>query len=114
MKIDFDIVRIGKFRKDSLKERIIKENVDILKHQIRSLLEDIKFKGKYDEMGLTLVIPSKGADIKISIEDRPDENVRYILNQNFPNSIYKGDYSVILDNAHNTEFPSWLFLNNNA
>lgn len=105
MEIKFEIVRVGKFRRDSLAERFIKENVALMKKSIRSLLEDFKYMGNDDKMELTLVIPAKGDNIKIYIGDRKDENFRKILRQNFPDSIYKGNDSIIEENIHNPIFP---------
>lgn len=105
MEITFEIVRIGKFRKDSQVEKIIKENVNLMKKSIRSLLEDFKYMGKDDKMELILVIPAKGDNVKIYIGDRKDENLRELLRQNFPDSIYTGNDSIIEENIHNPIFP---------
>ena len=104
MKVNFDIVRIGKFRKNILAEKLLKENTDLLRNEISKLLEEVKYKGS-DEMGLMLVIPAKGYRIKICLEGRTDENVRRILSQNFHDSIYKGAHSIIEENIHNPVFP---------
>ena len=111
MKVKFDIVRIGKFRKDAFVERFLKENVDLMKSKISSLLKDIKYKSEYNEMGLILVIPARGENIKIYIEDLQDTNVKKILSPNFPHSIYKRNYSIIEDNVHNPIFPIRVYIN---
>ena len=108
MKVNFDIVRIGKFRKNILAEKLLKENADLLRKEISKLLEEVKYKGESDEMGLMLVIPAKGYRIKICLEDRNDENVRRILSQNFPDSIYKGAQSIIEKNIYNPVFPIYV------
>lgn len=105
MKVNFDIVRIGNFRKNLLAEKLLKENADLLRNEISKLLQEIKYKEVYDEMGLTLVIPNKGNHIKIFLKDRTDENVIRLLSQNFPDSIYKGPDSIIVENIHNPVFP---------
>ena len=40
MEVKFDLVRIGKIRKSSIAEKILKQNVDLLRNEIRSFLKD--------------------------------------------------------------------------
>lgn len=104
MEVKFDLVRIGKPRKNSTIEIILKQNVNLLQNSIRYFLEDEVSTDKYNRIDMVMIIPSKGSSIKIALQDINDNNIKKSLRQKFPNSIYKGDYSIILDNIHNRVF----------
>lgn len=104
MEVKFDMVRIGVIRKNSISEKILRENVDSLKYSIQSLLKDEKVDNKHNQINMTMIIPSKGYNIKIVLEDIKHEYLRKELKLNFPNSIYNGKYSEIMDNLDNKIF----------
>jgi len=51
-----------------------------------------------------MIIPGRGYEIKIALQDIRDTNVKKILKVNIPLQIYKGDYSIIIDNINNRIF----------
>lgn len=104
MEVKFDLVRIGKIRKNSICEKILKENVDSLKNNIRSLLKDEKVDNKHNKIHIVMIIPSKDYNIKIVLQDIRYEYIRKELRFNFPSSIYNGEYSEIMDNLENKVF----------
>lgn len=104
MEVKFDLVRIGKIRKNSIAERILKENVNLLSTYIRSFLKEEKINNKHNTISMTMVIPGKGYNIKIALQDVKDLHIKKELRNNFPNSIYRGEYSTIMDNVHNKIF----------
>lgn len=104
MEVKFDLVRIGGIRKNLIAEKIIKENLDILRNEIRSLLKDENINNKYNRIDMVLIIPQKGYTIKIVLHDIKDESIRKKLKLHFPKYIYKGDYSIIMDNLDNKIF----------
>lgn len=101
MKVNFDLVRIGEIRKKKISETLIKQNVKLLKSNIRYLLENVDNDNKSNEISMVIIIPGKGYDIKIALRDVRDKNIKRILQQNYPNNIYKGSYSTIMDNINN-------------
>jgi hypothetical protein len=107
MEVKFDLVRIGNIRKEKKTEIIIKQNLDILKNEIRSLFLDDKIENKSNQFSVVLVIPSKGHNIKIVLEEIKDENIKNQLRKEFPKSTYKGDYLKLLDNIDNKVFGSY-------
>mgnify|MGYP000057659148 CR=1 FL=1 len=103
MKIKFEPVRIGKFRKDLIQERILKENYLKLKHEISVFVESIQSD---DTIDVDIVIPEKGNRISITLDSIEDNYIKNQLMENFPNSIYNGDYNVLYNNSTNLElFP---------
>ncbi len=98
MEVKFDLVRIGKFRKNNIAEKIISQNLKIFRDDIRSLLKDKKSFYKNNKLNIVMIIPAKGYNIKISLEDISDEQIKKDLMYNFPNSIFKGKYSILLNN----------------
>jgi hypothetical protein len=104
MEVKFDLVRIGGIRKSSNAETLLKGNVDLLRNNIRSLLKDLNISNKHNSISLVMIIPGKGANIKIALDNIKDENIRKELRYNFPRSIYKGDYSLIMNNIENKIF----------
>ncbi|PHS04550.1 MAG: hypothetical protein COA88_13465 [Kordia sp.] len=99
MKINFDLVRIGKKRKNLNSEYVLKENVRLLKLSIRDLLENEVCSNKNNSDSMTMIVPARGYVIKIRLQDINDVYIRKILNDRFPGYIYKGSYDTILDNS---------------
>lgn len=104
MKVKFDIVRIGRIRKNYTSELVLKENLNFLKSNIRTLLSEKVIENKSNQISIVLVIPAKGFNIKIVLNDIKDNDIKKELKKHFPNSIYNGSYSVILDNINNHFF----------
>jgi hypothetical protein len=104
MDVKFDLVRIGKIRKSSIAEIVLKQNVDLLRNNIRSFLKDENINNKYNTIRMVIIIPGKGYNIKIALQDIKDLNIKKELKNNFPNSIYKGEYSIIMKNIENKVF----------
>jgi hypothetical protein len=104
MEVKFDLVRIGGIRKSSNAETIIEGNVDLLRNNIRSLLKDINISNKPNSISMVMIIPGKGYNIKIALDDIKDDLIIKELRNNFPHSIYKGDYSLIMNNIDNKVF----------
>ena len=107
MEVKFDLVRIGKIRKSSIAEKILKQNVDLLRNEIRSFLKDENINNKHNTVHMVITIPGKGYNIKIALQDIKDLHIKKELKNNFPNSIYKGGYSIIMDNLENKVFGSY-------
>lgn len=104
MELKFDLVRIGGIRKNAIAEKIIKENLDILRNEICLLLKDENINNKYNRIHMVLIIPQKGYIIKIVLHDIKDESIRKKLRLHFPKHIHKGNYSIIMDNLDNKVF----------
>jgi len=102
MDVKFDLVRIGKFRKNYVSETILKQNADLLRTNIRYLLQDRKCSHKDNTVHMTMVIPGKGYNIKIVLQDVRDFHIRKQLKEKFPNSIFKGDQSILRNNIWNS------------
>lgn len=103
MKVSFELVRIGKFRKSFSTERALKVNTINLKKAITFFIKNELCYKKDIEM--VLIIPEKGQNIKIVLDDIRDFNVKKELKKKFPKSIYKENYSKILININNKIFP---------
>ena len=74
-----------------------------LKHEISAFVESIKVEKTID---VDIVIPEKGSRISITLDSIEDNNIKKQLMENFPNSIYNGDYNVLYNNSSNLElFP---------
>lgn len=106
MEIKFEYVRIGKFRKNKLNENLLKENYNIFKAQLTSFFEFNNFKYPTEKLPipLLLVIPSKGNTVKLSLEDITSEKLKKELKNKFNDKIYKGKYSILIDNMDNEKF----------
>lgn len=101
MKVNFDLVRIGNLRRDPIAEQILRENVDKLKKSIRIFLEDqIDIYG-YGSIDMIMVIPGSGFNIKILLKDIRDKNLRKVIHDHLPDSIYKGKHSMLMKNLNN-------------
>lgn len=98
MEVKFDLVRIGLKRKSNLSEMLLKQNVDFLKSSIRHVLCEYISGDVKNEISLVIIVPGKGYNIKIALKYIKDHHIRKILSSNFPYSIYKGKYEVILKN----------------
>lgn len=104
MEVKFDLVRIGGIRKNSIVEKIIKENLNLLRNEICSFLKDENINNKHNIISMVMIIPEKGSNIKIVLHDIKDEYIKKKLRFNFPKSIYQGDYSIVMDNLDNKVF----------
>jgi hypothetical protein len=104
MEVKFDLVRIGGIRKSYNAETILKGNVDLLRNNIRSLLKDLNISTKQNSISIVMIIPGKGDNIKIALDNIKDDHIRKELRHNLPRSIYKGDYSLIMNNIDNRIF----------
>ncbi|WP_286971869.1 hypothetical protein [Flavobacterium sp. UBA4854] len=104
MEVKFDLVRIGKIRKNSFAEMILKQNVDFLKNSIRIFLKNEYPSDKHDKISLEMIIPAKGYNIKIALRSVKDNRIKKELRDNFPYSIYKGKDTIIEMNALNRVF----------
>ena len=104
MKVKFDLVRIGVKRKDYHLERVLKNNVHNLKSQLCYFLEkeDCSHKGNTEHV--TMIIPAKGYNIKILIEDFKDMHIRDLIKSNFSKHIYRGNKDLIRDSFYNRIF----------
>ena len=100
MEINFDVIRIGKIRKDNTAEIILKQNVNFMKSGIRHLLNN-NIDNLEEKICIVLAIPGKGYSIKIVLQEVKKKHIRNELKNNFPYSIYNGKYSAILDNVNN-------------
>lgn len=101
MIVKFVPVRIGNFRQDLIKEKILKENYLLLRNQLR---EFIQHQVGETEIEMDIVIPKRGYRITFTLVGINNKEIEKRLKQKFPNSIYKGDYSIILESMDNKIF----------
>jgi hypothetical protein len=104
MEINFETVRIGKFRQDMMQERILKENYKYLKDSLKGFVKTIQCQKTSEIIYVDIVIPAKGRQIKITLDAIVYNEVKRLLIKNFPDSIYKGDYSILLKNCINRPY----------
>lgn len=104
MEVKFDLVRIGKIRKNYASEIVLKQNVDFLKNSIRTLLKEEKNFYNKSTISMVMIIPGKGYNIKIALRDIKDNHIIELLEEKFSKFIYKGKYSLIMDNINNKTF----------
>jgi hypothetical protein len=104
MKIEFELVRIGKTRKDFMSERILEQNVRSLMANVRSYLEESFYDDKNKLISIVVIVPSKGHNIKMSLQDVIDKHIKSEFRKEFSNFIFKGKYSLILENINNRVF----------
>lgn len=104
MEINFETVRIGNFRKDMNHERILKANYDYLKNELRAFVKTIQGEKADEIIYVDILIPAKGSTITIAIDNIPNLEVKQLLIDRFPDSIYKGNYSIILKNSMNRPY----------
>lgn len=102
MEIKFETVRIGKFRKDIIQERILKENYTNLKNRLKDFVKTIPFENYI--IDVDIVIPLRGSQISITLDGIKEKEIRQLLIDNFPYSIYKGDYSILINNCLNRPY----------
>ncbi len=100
MKVKFDLIRIGKIRKDHMSEILLKQNAFLLKNTIRHELADFES----NEINIEMIIPAKGFNVKICLNNINDKSIKKYLRNNFSRNIYNGNYSVIKDNLNNPIF----------
>ena len=104
MKIKFDMIRIGSKRKNVSSEIILKENVEILKKSIRSFFKGENCSHKNNEEHITMIIPAKGDNIKVLIQDFKDYQIRQMFRESFSDFIYKGNLDKLPDYYDNKIF----------
>ncbi|MBX2950058.1 MAG: hypothetical protein KF704_12330 [Crocinitomicaceae bacterium] len=102
MEIKFETVRVGKFRKDIMQERILKENYNFLKNSLKECVNNINSSNEI--IDVDIVIPAKGSRISITLNSIKDKEVKQLLIENFPDSIFKGDYSILEENINNRPY----------
>lgn len=100
MTINYDIVRIGKLRKDKNAERILHQNVKFLKFDIECFLEDLELKDS-DIIPITLVIPARGYNVLFDIRDINNKEVRTALSKQFKSRLFDRNRSILIDNIDN-------------
>ena len=83
MEVKFDLVRIGKTRKNYNSEKVLKQNVDFLRSNIRDLLKEEKCSHKNNRVDMTMIAPAKGHNIKIRLQDIKDFHIRKLIRENF-------------------------------
>ncbi|CAG5086851.1 hypothetical protein [Parvicella tangerina] len=98
MEVEFEVVRFGKIRSDRFIEKTLQENVELLKNSIRSFLSE---DNSVDKVYLDIIIPSRGQDIKVNIFHIKEDHVKNRLKFNYPNSIYTGSQTKLIENAQN-------------
>lgn len=100
MTINYDIVRIGKLRKDKNAERILHQNVKFLKFDIECFLENLELKDS-DIIPITLVIPARGYNVLFDIRDINNKEVRTALSRQFKSRLFDRNRSILIDNIDN-------------
>jgi hypothetical protein len=104
MEIKFTPVRIGNFRKNLSQERVIYENYIALKYELKEFVNSIQNKPNLDTIEVDIVIPATGSRITFTLDAIRDSEVKQLFINNFPNSIYKGDYLILSANCMNFPF----------
>ena len=104
MEIKFEPVRIGTFRKKLILERIIYENYKSLKNELKEFVNSIQSKPNVKTIEVDIVIPARGNQITFTLDAIRDIEVKQLLKDNFPNSIYIGDYSILSKNCMNQPY----------
>ncbi len=100
MAIKYDIVRIGKIRKESNAERILHQNVKFLKFDIEYFLEDLELKDS-NILPITLVIPARGYNVLFDIRDINNKEVQTALSKQFKSRLFDRNRSILIDNINN-------------
>lgn len=104
MNLKFDTVRIGGKRKEPISEKILKENYNKLKKEIRFFIDGYDFINTPNKLSITIIIPGRGYDILADFTSIADLNLKRDLNLEFENSIYKGGVDKLLQNIDNPTF----------
>ena len=81
MNVKFDLVRIGKFRKNLNAEILLTQDANFLKANIRNLLENEECSHKDNTVHMRMVIPGKGFKIKVVLQDIKDTHIRKKINE---------------------------------
>ena len=97
MNIKFEVIRIGKTRKNKTSEIWIQQNLKFLKENILHVFNENKIN---ISINLLLIIPSRGNKIRISLRNINNSELKYIIKENFSDSIYNGNYNLILKNIN--------------
>jgi|SRR5690554_2909537 len=105
MKVNFDLVRLGKISHNNVSEKALKQDVQALKESIRLFLENFNLNDRID---IIVVVPSESYDVKFYIDRISDASIKEELRLNFSESIYKGGYSKIMMNLKNPIFSRLL------
>lgn len=100
MTINYDVVRIGKPRKDSNAERIIHQNVKFLKFDIECFLEDFELRNS-DIIPITIVIPARGYNVLFDVRDIHNKEVRLALNKQFKSRLFDRNRSILIGHIEN-------------
>ena len=69
MDVKFDVVRIGERRKNHLSEILLEENTIMLKNTLVDFLFDLKNSDGKNSEQVTIVVPAKGYNPKIRLQD---------------------------------------------
>lgn len=78
--------------------------MQFLKKNIRSSLENEETINLNNEISMVMIVPERGYSIKIALQDVREKHIKYKLKVEFPNNIFKREYSIIMDNIHNRIF----------
>ncbi|BAO54810.1 hypothetical protein [Nonlabens marinus] len=101
MGVKFNTVRIGNKRKNPNAEILVRQNYDELKSSIKHLIET---EFNEEPIEIALVIPEKGFDTKMILENIKNGTLIKTLKKRFPNNQYKGAYCNIERNLFNKLF----------
>lgn len=104
MDVKFDVVRIGERRKNHLSEILLEENTIMLKNTLVDFLFDLKNSDGKNSEQVTIVVPAKGYNPKIRLQDFRDKRVRDLVKIKFSGFIYKGSDDSFLININNRVF----------
>ena len=104
MQIKFDMVRIGRMRKNHQTEVLLRENTAFLKSSLKEFLSEIKNSDGEDCEHVTIIVPGKGHNPKFKLQDFRDKRVRNLVKKRFPGFVYKGSDSTLINNIDNRIF----------
>ena len=104
MNLRFDLVRIGETRKNYNSEKLIKLNTELLIKNIRNIITTEKNNEDNFKFEMTIIVPEKGNNVKMLLASIKDLELKDLLKEKFPNSIYKGEMETVLDNIHKKVF----------
>lgn len=100
MTINYDIVRIGKPRKDSNSERILYQNVKFLKFDIECLLQNSE-ENNLDIIPITIVIPASGFNVLFDVRDIDNKVVKTVLSNHFKSRLFDQNKSILIGQNDN-------------
>jgi hypothetical protein len=101
MIVNITLIRIGTPRKNYASEQILRDSVYQFKQDINDLLVNDVVGDKSNSIWIDMIIPGRGYNVKIDINSVPKKWIKDKIVEHFPNSIYTGKYSVIMDNIKN-------------